>query len=214
MWAALPIAMIKTAFLLCSSALAVFAQSYKLETISAAPSGLPAAYASVVNTNGYRVVGPSGPWVEIWFRKTIPAGPKSSDPAITLPIGQGTFLGILRFPANGADRRGQPIKPGLYTMRYSNFPVDGAHQGVAPQRDFALLTPVANDPDPAAMPDFDKLVAQSKTSGTSHACVFSLEPPPGTKFPDLTQEGDHDTVLSVKVGDLPIAIIVVGKAEG
>jgi hypothetical protein len=30
----------------------------------------------------------------------------------------------------------------------------------------------------------------------------------------LTQEGDHDTVLNVKVGDLPIAVIVVGKAEG
>jgi hypothetical protein len=209
-----PIAMFKTSVLLCCSAAALFAQNYKLEAINAAPADLPAAYASVVDANGYRVVGPSGPWVEIWFRKTIPTGPKSSDPAITLPIAQGTFLGILRFPANGADRRGQTVKPGMYTMRYSTFPVDGAHQGVAPQRDFALLTPVANDADPAAMPDFDKLVTQSKTSGTSHACVFSLEPPSGSKLPELTQEGDHDTVLNVKVGDLPIAIIVVGKAEG
>jgi hypothetical protein len=203
----------KRLLVLFSFAVAAFAQTYKLEKVAAPPDGLPAAYASQIG-DGYRVVGPSGPWVEIWFRKTIPTGPKSSDPAITLPIAQGTFLGILRFPGNGADRRGQTVKPGIYTMRYSNFPVDGAHQGVAPQRDFALLSPVANDPDPAAMPTFEKLVAQSKTSGTSHACVFSLEPPSSDSLPALTKEGDHDTVLNVKAGDLPIAIIVVGKAEG
>jgi hypothetical protein len=202
--------MIKRLLLLVSVALGAFAQDYKLEKIAAPPADLPAAYASQVSAEGYRVVGPSGPWVEIWFRKTIPTGPKPTDPSITLPIAQGTFLGILRFPSTGADRRGQAVKPGTYTMRYSNFPVDGAHQGVAPQRDFALLTPVANDPDPAAMPAFEKLVAQSKTSGTSHACVFSLEPPSGD---GLTKEGDQDVVLNVKVGSLPIAIIVVGKAE-
>ena len=206
--------MTKTICLLLGSALAVFAQSYKLEPISTPPPGLPSAYAPLVDSQGYRVLGASGPWVEVWFRKTIPTGPKPADPSITLPIAQGTFLGVMRWPANGSDRRGQTIKPGLYTLRYSDFPVDGAHQGVAPQRDFALLTPIANDPDPAALPDFDKLVSMSKTSGTNHPCVFSLEPPAGAKFPELTQEGDHDTVLNVKAGDLPIAIIVAGKAEG
>ena len=110
-------------------------------------------------------MGPKGPWCEIWFRKSIPTGAKPSDAAIAFPIAQGTLLGVLRFPAAGSDRRGQPIKPGLYTMRYSNFPVDGAHQGVAPQRDFSLLSPIANDGDPAATPAFEALVAQSKTTG-------------------------------------------------
>ena len=64
-----------------------------------------------------------------------------------------------------------------------------------------------------AMPDFEKLVAQSKTSGTTHAAVFSLEPPSGNTFPAVTKEGEHDTVLNVKVGDLPIGIIVAGRAE-
>src|SRR6516164_8122486 len=99
--------MLKTAVLFCAAVLPIFSQPYKLETFTAGPAGLPAGYAALVDATGYRVVGPSGPWVEIWFRKAIPTGPKSSDPAITLPIGQGTFLGILRFPANGADRRGQ-----------------------------------------------------------------------------------------------------------
>jgi hypothetical protein len=30
----------------------------------------------------------------------------------------------------------------------------------------------------------------------------------------VTKEGENDWVLSVKVGNLPIAIILVGKAEG
>jgi hypothetical protein len=189
------------------------AQDYKLETISTPPAGLPAAYAGEIQAQGYRLTGPSGPWCEIWFRKTIPTGAKPSDPAIALPIAQGALLGILRFPKEGADRRGQTIKPGLYTLRYSDFPADGAHQGVAPQRDFALATPVANDPDPAATPDFDKLVAMSKTVGNPHPAVFSLEPPSGSNFPAVAKEGEHDTVLNVKVGDVAIGIILVGKAE-
>jgi len=198
---------------LIAAAAAAWAQNYKLETENALPP-VPAAYSTLLAEPGYRVAGPSGTWVEVWFRKALPSAPKPTDPSITLPIAQGTFLGIMRFPGNGADRRGQTIKPGVYTMRYSNFPVDGAHQGVAPQRDFALLTPIANDTDPAAMPDFDKLVNMSKTSGTNHPCVFSLEPPAGNSFPALTKEGDHDTVLNVKAGDLPVAIIVAGTVEG
>jgi hypothetical protein len=200
--------------LLLSFAGAVWAQDYKLEPIASAAPDLPSAYASLLDTKGYRIVGPAGPWCEVWFRKSITAGPKPSDAAISLPIVQGTLLGILRFPGKGADRRDQTIKSGVYTMRYSDFPVDGAHQGVAPQRDFALLTPLGNDPNPNATPNFEKLVEQSKSSGTPHPVVLSLEPSAGSTFPALTKEGEHDVVLNVKVGDLPLALIVAGKAEG
>jgi hypothetical protein len=200
--------------LLFSCACAAFAQDYKLEPIATVAPDLPAAYASVIDSKGYRVVGSSGPWCEIWFRKSITAGPKPSDAAITLPIVQGTLLAVLRFPGKGADRRDQTLKSGVYTLRYSDYPVDGAHQGVAPQRDFALLTPLANDPDPNATPNFEKLVEQSKTSGTPHPAVLSLETPSGTTFPALTKEGEHDVVLNVLVGTMPLAVIVVGKAEG
>jgi hypothetical protein len=205
--------MIKQAVLVLCAAGLVLAQDFKLEPITTPPPGLPAAYAAEIQASGYRVTGPSGPWCEVWFRKTIPTGAKPTDQTVALPIAQGTLLGVLRFPKDGADRRGQTIKAGIYTLRYSNFPTDGAHQGVAPQRDFALATPIANDADPKATPDFDKLVAQSKTSGTAHAAVFSLEPPSASTFPAVTKEGEHDIVLNAKVGDLPIAIIVSGKAE-
>jgi hypothetical protein len=142
-------------------------------------------------------------------------GAKPADPSVAIPLAQGTLVGVLRFPGAGADRRGQTIKAGLYTMRYSQYPVDGAHQGVAPQRDFLLLTPVSNDPDPNATPGFDDLVKMStRASGTPHPAVLSIEQPGGTKFPELTKEGERDWVLNVKVGELPLAIIVAGKYEG
>ncbi len=207
--------MIKRLALLFLLAALALAQDYKLEAISTAAPGLPPAYTAVIQTAGYRVAGPKGPWCEVWFRKTIPTGSKPSDDSVALPIAQGTLIGILSFPGQAADRRGQVIKPGVYTMRYSNFPVDGAHQGVAPQRDFALLTPIANDADPAATPAFAALVQMSlKASGTPHPAVFSIEPPAGTTFPAVAKEGEKDWTLSVKVGDLALAIILVGQAGG
>jgi hypothetical protein len=212
--------MMKRLILFLSAALLAtsfaLAQDYKMEPVATAAPGLPAAYASLIQTQGYRVAGPSGPWCEIWFQKQMPTGPKPSDDSVTLAIPQGALIGIIRFPGQGADRRGQVIKPGVYTLRYSDYPVDGAHQGVAPQRDFALLTPIANDADPAAAPDFDALVKMSvKASGTPHPAVLSLESPSGstTTFPAFAKEGDSDWVLSVKIGDLPLSIILVGKTQ-
>ena len=123
-------------------ACSALAQTYKLEPISTPAPELPAAYSAVIDSTGYRITGPSGPWCEIWFRKAIPTGAAPTDAAIVLPFTQGTLLGVLRFPSAGYDRRGQPVKAGVYTLRYSLYPVDGAHQGVAPQRDFALLTAI------------------------------------------------------------------------
>jgi hypothetical protein len=205
--------MITRTVLFFLAAVLALAQDYKLEPIATPAPDLPAAYAAEISPTGYRVNGPGGPWCEVWFRKTIPVGPKPTDQAIALPIVQGTLLGVIRFPKTASDRRGQTFKPGVYTLRYSVFPTDGAHQGVAPQRDFALATPIASDADPKAMPDYDKLIAQSKNSGTAHAAVFSLQPPAGSTFPSVTREGEHDIVLNAKVGDLAIGIIVAGKGE-
>ncbi len=196
-----------------SLALVALAQEYKLEPLSSPPNDLPSAYVSVLEGKGYRVAGPPGAGCEIWFVKSIPTGVASSDSTIVLPIAQGTLLGVLRFPTKGADRRGQMLKPGIYTLRYSLNPVDGAHQGVAPQRDFALLTPISNDADPNGKPDYTKLVELSRTSGTAHPAVLSLETPSGSTFPALTKEGEQDVVLNVQVGNLKLAVIVAGKAD-
>lgn len=193
-----------------------FAQDYKLETLGTPAPGLPAAYVGAVQSQGYRVNSPTGAWCEVWLAKDLPVGAKPDDAAISFGVAQGSLLGVVRFPGKGADRRGQVLPAGVYTLRYSLFPVDGAHSGVAPQRDFALLTPIAADPDPAAKPGFDDLVKMSgKASGTPHPAVLSLETPPaGASAPGVVKEGEHDWVLTVKIGALTFSVIVVGKAEG
>jgi hypothetical protein len=195
--------------------ISAFAQ-YSLEGAGAPPSIVPPAYASLLQKDGSRVIGPSGPWAEVWFRSPLPAGPKSGEEAVSYPtIPIGAVVGVVRFVGQGADRRGQTIKAGVYTLRFANYPMNGDHQGVAPQRDFALLTPIADDPDPAAAPSFEQLVDMSrKASGTPHPAVLSIEiPPADAKLPSVAKEGEKDWTLSVKIGETPIAIIVVGKSE-
>src|SRR5438270_629532 len=204
--------MIKLSALFFCAALLALAQDYKLEPIATPPPGLPAAYAAEIQSQGYRINGASGPWCEIWFRKAIPTGAKPTDPAIVFPIAQGTLIAVLRFPKEGADRRGQAIKPGVYTLRYSNFPTDGAHQGVAPQRcpTEASTTPrCASRPGtsrpPASGPARASVVTHIAPSNTT--ALADPQPPSRTTFPALTKEREHDTPLSVKAGDLPIIIL-------
>ena len=52
------------------------AQDYKLEPIATAAPGLPAAYASAIQTQGVRVNSSSGPWCEVWLAKALPVGAK------------------------------------------------------------------------------------------------------------------------------------------
>ena len=197
-------------------AFSALAQDYKLEPLATAAPGLPDAYAKALQSQGVRVSSASDAWCEVWLAKSLPVGAKSDDAAISFGIAQGTLLGVIRFQGKGADRRGQVIPAGVYTLRYSLFPVDGAHSGVAPQRDFALLTPIAADADPSAHPAFDDLVKMSrKASGSPHPAVLSLETPPaGATAPSVVKEGEHDWTLTVKSGDLTFSIIVVGKADG
>ncbi len=106
----------------------------------------------------------------------MPSGPATGESSVTLPtIPPGALLGELRFPAKGSDRRGQDIAPGVYTLRYGNYPVNGNHQGVAPQRDFLVLVPAALDKSADPISDFDALMDLSrKASRTPHPAVLSF----------------------------------------
>jgi hypothetical protein len=192
-----------------------FAQ-YKLEPAGAPPTDLAPALAAALQQQGVKILGPGGSvYCEVWFRKQLASGPKSTDDAVTLSIPQGALLGVIRFAGPAQDRRGQSLKAGTYTLRYSQYPVNGDHQGVAPQRDFALLVRVADDTDASATPGFDALVALStKVSGTPHPAVLSIWNSSSDKFPNFSKQGDHDWVLDTKVGDVSISIILAGKVEG
>jgi hypothetical protein len=201
---------------MCLLMLAVAAFAHTAEPAGPPPSDLNPAFAALLQKDGVKVMDGSNLVAEIWFRSTMPSGGKTSESNISMPtIPHGSFMGVIRFPKNGADRRGQSIKAGTYTMRFSYFPENGDHQGAAPQRDFLLLTPAAEDKDPNATPNFEALVAMSrKASGTPHPAVFSVWKGDAGGKPGISQQGEHDWVLQTKIGDTPFAMIVVGKAEG
>jgi hypothetical protein len=193
--------------------LAANAEEYKLDKASAPP----AFAAAMLSENGTKVIGPGGKAIcEIWMRKQIPTGEKSAEMLLTLPeVAHGTFMGVITFPETYKDRRGQTIKPGTYVMRYSYFPQNGDHQGVAPQRDFLLLTPVDLDKDLNTTPTFKELTELSmKASGTPHPAVYSFWKEEEEFTPGIRQLGEHDWVLYTEQGGLKLAIILVGEAEG
>lgn len=196
------------------TATGLFAQ-YSAAPAGAPPTELAAPISALLNKEGIKVTGPSGAFMEIWLVAKPPAGPSSTESAVTLPmIPMGALLGAVRFPGNGADRRAQVIKPGVYTLRYANFPINGDHQGVSPQRDFVVLSPAAADTGPKPPADFDALMNLSrKTTGTPHPAVLSIWKQEGDFRPGLHKEGENDWVLHVKIGDIPIAMILVGKVQ-
>jgi hypothetical protein len=179
------------------------------------PAGVDPAIAGLLQKDGIRVKDGDNVVGEFWFRASAPSGTKTGEPNVTLTtLPHGTLVGIANFPQRGSDRRGQSIKPGMYTMRLSYFPENGDHQGVAPQRDFFLLSNIAEDKDPKATPNWDTLTKQSmKASGTPHPAVFSVWKVESDFKPGIAQEGEHDWVLQTKVGDIPIAMIVIGKFD-
>lgn len=196
-------------------AVAAFSQDYKMQ-VGGAPPEQAGTLKSAVEAKSVKIVDASGKvYCELWLRATPPPAGKSTEGNVTLPeIIPGTFLAVIQFPAQAADRRGQPIKPGFYTVRYANFPITGDHQGVAPQRDFFVLTKLADDADvsqPLKFPDL--MTVSRKSSGTGHPLVLSIWKP-DTFAPGFAKEGEHDWILQTKVGSLSMAIILIGKGEG
>jgi len=52
-----------------------------------------------------------------------------------------------------------------------------------------------------------------KASGTPHPAVLGVwKVEPANFKPGIAQEGEGDTVLQTKIGDLPAAVIVAGTA--
>jgi len=201
---------------LCLLTTTAFAQ-YKLESAGAPPTELTPPIREALQKDGAKIVGPKGSaFCEVWLRGQAPTGAKTTETNVSFTqIPHGSLLGVIRFPAQGADRRGQPIKPGLYTLRLSFYPVDGDHQGVSPQRDFLLMVPVADDTDLNATPNYDQLVKMSaKAAGTGHPAALSIwKPDSPTAGAALNKEGE-DWVLYTTVGGTPIAILVVGAYSG
>lgn len=194
---------------------------HKLEKSVAAPDGIPAALKSAVEAQGVRVLNDAGaPYVELWLAKGVAAENKPAGADVIYSgIPDGTFLGVWRFVAAGSDFRGQPIKPGLYSMRYSLMPADGNHLGASPYRDFVLLVPAGADENPATLVPFERVVPLSrKASGTGHPAVFPMVPAESAGEAALEKNDHGHWILRASItmksgGSLPIGVTVVGRGE-
>jgi hypothetical protein len=200
-----------------------FGQAYKIESAGPPPvADLPKPLQDALESQGTRVVNDQGgTLLEVWLRKSVPTNSAASGSSDFLypSLSEGVSLGVLHFPSQGADFRGQAMKPGFYTLRYGLIPQDGNHMGVNPTRDVFILCPAAVDNDPAAALKFDDLVKLGRqASGAPHPGFLVGAPVNGDSFPAVVKDDQGHWNLQVKIhgsgGDLPIAFTVVGKWEG
>ena len=200
-----------------------FGQTYKVESAGApSASGLSKPLQDALESQGTRVVNDQGgTLLEVWLRKSVPTNPSATTSSDFLYafLSEGVFLGVLHYPSQGADFRGQAIKPGFYTLRYGLIPQDGNHMGVNPTRDVLILCPVAVDNDLATALKFDDLVKLGRqSSGTPHPGFLLGAPMNGDTYPAVFKDDQGHWNLQVKIhgsnGDFPFAFTVVGKWEG
>src|SRR6185369_6125167 len=151
----------------------------KLEPVGAfADTAASDALKKALEPKGSRVSIADGPYCDIWLRAAVPAGKSETPGAVYTTLGESTLIGLITFAKQTTDFRGQPVKPGSYTLRYVIHPADGNHLGISPIRDFLVMLPVAMDPNPDAQFKFEELTRMStKVTGTTHPGVLSLLQP-------------------------------------
>ena len=185
----------------------VSAQGYKVESAAiAAPAELSAAVRDALSPQALRVSGPGGVVCEIWLRKTVPGQAAAQNLGVVYTqISEGTLVAAIRFPADLKDYRRQNVKAGVYTLRYALSPVNGNHQGVAPQRDFLLAIPTAADQDPVNVSQAQTIELSKKSTSTNHASVWCLMPGDGAAGAAAAVTHDSDADLWIAQFSIPIA---------
>jgi hypothetical protein len=203
------------------------AQDFKVELVEAAApaDALSPEIAALLQPTGFKLIkGESRTVCEIWPCKEWPiaADAKTGLDVIT-PLTPGQLIGVIRYPRKATDFREQEIPSGVYTLRYGQQPVDGAHVGTSPTRDFFVISPAAKDKAPAVL-DYKALVAAGKeTSGTSHPAILSLQPPGDSQEPLAVREVTEKewtivrftgkTSAGGKTQDLALEAVLVGVAK-
>lgn len=200
--------------------LAPLAFAQKIEKLPALAGGVSDKLKASVDTTGYRVFLPNTlAACDVWLAKDVPTAKRTDAKGAVYPdFSDSEFLGVITFPRGGGqDFRGQTVRPGTYSMRYQLLPSDGNHLGVAPNPDFVLLIPVADDPDPSAKYDFGKFIELSSAAAHSlHPAAFEMMPADGEE-PHATQTDDGWIVLNAPITTkegkkMLIGIVVKGSA--
>jgi hypothetical protein len=116
---------------------------------------------------------------QVWFRKEVPAKATAEQVKNGLTfreVPETTLLAVLRVEKPMRDYRKQPIKEGVYTLRLSYQPMDGDHMGTAPNNEFCLLVPAADDKSPEPVKPKALHEMSTQASGSTHPAIFLLFP--------------------------------------
>lgn len=195
---------------------------YKVESLGELKEAAVAeAVRGALEPKGLRVIDDKGKTVcDVWFGKDIPTAKADVPGASFGLIPEGAFIGVINFPSNHSDFRGQGIKAGVYTLRFALILQDGNHLGVSPARDFFLLCPIGEDKDPAVQLRTEDLVKMSRNaSGTGHPTVWFVGQATSDKDLPKVVKNEHghvilETRIATKSGPLAIGMVVVGQTEG
>ncbi|HVR71580.1 MAG TPA: hypothetical protein VMT87_12125 [Vicinamibacteria bacterium] len=203
-----------TAVLICALALIVAPGPAALaaagvETTGAFAGTAPDWVKTALEPAGYCITLSDGTVAhEVWLRRDFPG------------LETGALFGVITFPRDGQDFRGQNVKAGSYTLRYAKIPEDGDHMGASPTPTFLLLTPIAEDVEPGDDLTFKEVSRMSaKTSGTNHPAPMNLADTSAQKeFPAVAGNSMGHEVFFLKVktkagAELPIGLVVKGRTE-
>jgi hypothetical protein len=167
------------------------------------------------------------PFFEFWFRKQLPLANEPSGGTLGLDtIAEGTVLGVLRIDDERRDFRDEELPKGVYILRLGLQPEDGNHQGTAPTRTFALLTPAKQDTKLDPIPRKELLKATASINAAHHPSNLNLQQVESAdgQFPRLEErnDGKHQVVLlklPARVGDsgppttLTISLVYAGTGQ-
>ena len=201
----------------------VFAADYRVEALSeAAPSDeLSADVTATLSSSGVRVIrGTKTTFCDVWLCKDLAVDKEFKQTAELLyPFKPGQLIGVAKFSRRGSDYRDQDIDSGVYTLRYSQQPVDGSHVGTSLTRDFLLLLQSSVDKSPKPL-DYETLTVHSaEAAGSSHPALLSMQRiSEKAKSPSMRHNEEHDWWIlgleaKTKGGKkLPLEFVIYGVA--
>lgn len=208
--------------LLCGGVSALSAAEGTVAVVKSAPAGVSEKIAGVLRKSGDAVSVEGKPWCTIWWREEVELK-DGFKPTLNVkyPFTTGDLLGVIEVQTKIAtDFRGQEVKPGVYTLRYAQQPVDGNHVGTSELYDFLLAVPVKHDVDPARWKIADELNRQSATTaGSNHPAIFSMLPAEKVAAARVEHDAGKDlwiltsavTATSGKV--VAVRLVIAGRSE-
>jgi hypothetical protein len=196
--------------------------SVKVED-AAPPKELAEPVRAVLDSKAMTVTDDKGKVLcTVWAAKSLESKATAEQAKAGLKysnIEETTVVGAVRFPETWTDYRKHKIKPGVYTLRLANQPMDGDHMGTAPYNEFCLLCPADQDKKPELLEVEKMHELSAKSVGRKHPGMMLLFPtktPP--EAPVVEAKPKEHFVLSYRVpvtasgqkAALGVSLVVVG----